>query len=87
MPNHFHLLLSIRETAGTSPRPTLGAMVGACKSTTTRLANQSDGTPGRAIFQTSYHDHIIRSEKDYLDHWNYIDANPAKWSEDEYYIA
>ena len=46
-----------------------------------------DGTPGRVIFQTSYHDHIIRSEKDYLDHWNYIDANPAKWSEDEYYIA
>ena len=83
----FHHSLHKGPPAAPVPRRRRAAIIGACKSITTRLANQSDGTPGRVIFQTSYHDHIIRSEKDYLDHWNYIDANPAKWSEDEYYIA
>ena len=85
MPNHFHLLLSPEEAAGASPRPTLHAMVGALKSLTTRLANQSDGTPGRIIFQSSCHDHIIRDDNDYLSHWTYIDGNPALWAEDEYF--
>jgi hypothetical protein len=40
----------------------------------------------RAIWQTSFHDHIIRDENDYLNHWQYIDNNPAKWAEDEYFI-
>ena len=85
MPNHFHVLLSIQETAGASPRPTVPSIVGALKSLTTRLANQLDGTPGRIIFQASYHDHIIRDDHDYSSHWSYIDANPALWAEDEYY--
>lgn len=85
MPNHFHALLSIGETAGASPRPTLSALVGVCKSLTTRLANQSDGTPGRVIFQTSFHDHVVRNDADYDAHWVYIDGNPARWVEDEYY--
>ena len=24
-------------------------------------------------------------EQDYLTRWNYIDTNPARWAEDEYY--
>ena len=65
-------------------RPTLSALVGVCKSLTTRLANQSDGTPGRVIFQTSFHDHVVRNDADYDAHWVYIDGNPARWVEDEY---
>ena len=42
-------------------------------------------TPGRKIWQRSYYDHIIRNEADYLRIWQYIDTNPAKWVEDEYY--
>ena len=41
---------------------------------------------GEAIWQRSYYDHIIRSESDYLRIWQYIDTNPAKWAEDEYYV-
>lgn len=33
---------------------------------------------GQNIWQRSYHDHIIRSEEDYLKIWNYIDTNPVK---------
>ncbi len=38
------------------------------------------------LWQSGYHDHIIRDEQDYLIHWKYIDDNPAKWAEDKYYI-
>ena len=38
------------------------------------------------IWQRSYYDHIIRSEKDYLDIWKYIDENPLKWELDKYYL-
>ena len=37
------------------------------------------------LWQKGYHDHIIRSEADYLRIWDYIDTNPAKWREDCYY--
>ncbi|MBQ9414167.1 MAG: hypothetical protein IJU16_03465 [Clostridia bacterium] len=40
---------------------------------------------GRPIFQTSFYDHIIRTEEDYLAIWQYIDDNPIKWTLDEYF--
>jgi hypothetical protein len=40
---------------------------------------------GKAIFQRSYYDHIIRNEADFTEKQNYILNNPAKWLEDEYY--
>ena len=38
------------------------------------------------VWQKSFHDHIIRDEQDYLKIANYIETNPAKWSEDCFYI-
>ena len=40
---------------------------------------------GYSIWQTSFYDHVIRTEADYLRIWQYIDENPACWAEDEYY--
>ena len=40
---------------------------------------------GYSIFQRSYHDHIIRNEKDYTEIYQYIENNPARWAEDRYY--
>ena len=37
------------------------------------------------LFQTSFHDHIIRNEKDYQKIWEYIDINPLKWESDCFY--
>ena len=37
---------------------------------------------GFSMWRTSYYDHIIRDENDYLAKWNYIDTNPARWTED-----
>ena len=30
--------------------------------------------------------HIIRDENDLLNHWSYIEHNPARWAEDEYHV-
>ena len=39
----------------------------------------------KPLWQKSYHDHIIRSEKDYLQIWQYIEGNVGKWLEDCFY--
>ena len=41
---------------------------------------------GKTLWQRSFHDHIIRDERDYQKIWNYIDSNPYKWNEDCFFI-
>lgn len=43
--------------------------------------------PEQVVWQRSFHDHIVRSEQDYLRIQQYIDANPAKWKQDCFYIC
>ena len=59
-------------------RPTIQMIVGGLKSLTRRKV-------GYPIWQTTFYDHIIRDESDYLHIWQYIDTNPAKGEEDEYF--
>ena len=40
----------------------------------------------KQIWQRNYYEHIIRDEKDYQTKWQYIDENPIKWAEDEYFV-
>ncbi len=35
------------------------------------------------VWQRSYYEHILRSEKEHQQIWNYIDANPQQWLEDQ----
>ena len=37
------------------------------------------------IWQPRFYDHVIRGEQDYKEIWQYIDSNPQKWEEDEFY--
>ena len=79
MPNHIHLLICIHDNGGMrASRPTVPSIVRSLKTMVTREI-------GKSVFQTSFHDHIIRDEQDYLARWEYIDENPAKWTEDEYF--
>ena len=41
---------------------------------------------GVSLWQKSFHDHVIRSEQDYLEIWNYIENNPSKWKDDCFYV-
>ena len=83
MPNHVHMVIAM-EAAGDGgvwpPRPTtLSIIIRSFKTMVTKEL-------GRSIWQSSYYDHIIRNEADYLRIWQYIDQNPARWAEDEYYL-
>lgn len=87
MPNHIHSIILLRgETAGPRPRPTLMDVICAYKSLTTRFCKQVEAFAGKKVFQTSFYEHVIHSEAEYLEIWRYIDNNPAKWTEDEFYI-
>jgi REP element-mobilizing transposase RayT len=77
MPNHIHLI--IQNDNGTmwasSPTQSISQKIKSFKTLVTKEI-------GHNIFQRSFHDHIIRGEKDYLKIWNYIDTNPQKWQQD-----
>jgi REP element-mobilizing transposase RayT len=59
--------------------PTVPRIINSLKS----LATKEAGLP---LWQRGYYEHIIRGERDYSDIWNYIETNPAKWAEDQYYM-
>ena len=87
MPNHIHMILLVDESAcsGTSraPSPT-NAVIPHFISTFKRFCHRD---LGKSVFQRSYHDHVIRNDRDYLRIWQYIDTNPAKWKEDCFFVA
>ncbi len=82
MPNHIHILISVYK-CGTSrtPSPT-NDIIPSFVSTLKRFVNREIG---QNVFQRSYNDHIIRNERDYLEHYTYIENNPLKWELDELY--
>jgi len=40
---------------------------------------------GFNMWQDSYHDRIIRDEAEYQRIWQYVDSNPERWAEDEFF--
>ena len=86
MPNHIHVIIILDGlTAGASPRPTLPDIICAYKSLTTRECNKMSNIKGRKILQESFFDKVIRNEEGYFAAWQYIDENPRKWQNDEYF--
>ena len=87
MPNHIHILLQVEDGPSGTPAPTerdrANQTIPAFVSMLKRMTNRTCGVP---LWQRGYHDHVVRNEADYLRIWNYIDANPAKWAEDKYYV-
>ncbi len=99
MPNHIHLLITVKSSGqsrtsdnGQSRTPvptddvrfnansTISGFVGTFK----RFCNKEYG---ENIWQSRFHDHIIRGENDYLKIWNYIDTNICKWEADCFYTG
>ena len=64
------------------PRTTIGDIICAYKSITTKICNKNDNITGRKIWQFRFHDRIIRNETEYRKIWKYINENPLKWRED-----
>ena len=80
MPNHVHMLLLIHPDDCGRPMvaPTISTVVQQFKG----IVSKQTGYP---VWQKSFHDHVIRGEKDYLEIWNYIETNPTKWMDDCFY--
>jgi REP element-mobilizing transposase RayT len=83
----------VAETAGAAPlrarartprvEPgSLGAMVRAFKSATTKRVNAMRNTPTAPVWQRNYYEHVIRSEDELMRIRQYIHDNPAKWADD-----
>lgn len=87
MPNHIHLLLRFEKNVPDAQGPTLGTVMGWYKYNVTKQINAECNNSGIQFFQRSFHDHVIRGEKDYLKIWEYIENNPARWKEDCFYIS
>ncbi|MBP3381103.1 MAG: transposase [Clostridia bacterium] len=81
MPNHVHILLALQKESGRPMvAPTVSTIVQQLKGIVTKQA-------GSAVWQKSFYDHVIRSEKDYRAVWEYIDQNPARWEQDHLYVG
>lgn len=61
----------------------LSEIVRAFKSFSARRINNLHNTHGTTIWQRSYYDHIIRSEQEFHDIWEYIQTNPHNWRKDQ----
>ncbi|WP_279137028.1 transposase [Parabacteroides johnsonii] len=102
MPNHFHAIIElvgaglcsarigdIREIdkrAEQSPAPTVGDVVCAFKSLSTKHYNRHWHYPkGHRLWQRNYYEHIIRNYDDYDRISCYIHHNPGRWEEDVFY--
>ena len=76
MPNHVHMILVIRNRGEVG----LEQIVGQFKSGVTREARKT--APNIQLWQRSFHDHVIRNQKQYEQIWTYIENNPLKWHDD-----
>jgi REP element-mobilizing transposase RayT len=90
MPNHFHGILIIHENRGggsrSAPTPikrkSLGGLIGAFKTVSTKQINMIRNTEGQPLWQRNYYEHIIRDETDLQNKTDYIEANPLLWEKD-----
>ena len=71
MPNHVHVLITIRQGSD------LSTIVGTWKSYTARRANQllAGSMP---FWQADYFDRGIRDERQFYTVWSYIESNPTR---------
>jgi REP element-mobilizing transposase RayT len=99
MPNHIHGIVRIDKTesdnAITIPPPSHGvayrppgsvsSFVAGFKSSATKKINEYRNTPGKAVWQTRFYDHIIRNHDEYLFIRKYIETNIINWTDDTLY--
>jgi REP element-mobilizing transposase RayT len=78
MPNHIHAIIVLQDKT-----VDLSTVVGQYKSFVSK--NIHAISPELKVWQTSFHDHVIRDQRSYEKIWNYIDTNPLRWNEDCFY--
>jgi REP element-mobilizing transposase RayT len=94
MPNHLHGILIIADdsrggsrTAPTEHRKSLGRLIGAFKTVSTKRINGLHNTTGSTIWQRNYWEHVIRDEAELNSIREYIQNNPAQWQFDQLHVS
>lgn len=92
MPNHLHGIVVItdfgRGVSHTpseklrSPSQTLGAIVRGFKAATTKRINEVRQTPGAAVWQRNYYEHVLRNDDELGRIQQYVINNPLQWALD-----
>ena len=77
MPNHLHMILAI-DCGRLIIAPTVSTIVQQFKRHVSKQI-------GFSLWQKSFHDHIIRNDRDYSNISEYIDNNPFRWQDDCFY--
>lgn len=92
--NYYNFIENTVRANGRSPlhrtnmgSKTLSSFMAGYKSSVTKQINVLCKIQGSFIWQRNYYEHVIREDKDLASIREYIINNPAKWQEDEYYIA
>ena len=75
MPNHIHMIMIMSSETGDRGRSPLQTIIRNMKAYITKQI-------GFSPWQKSFHDHIIRNERDYLRIAEYIENNPVTWEHD-----
>jgi putative transposase len=99
MPNHLHGILFIEGEApptseeaihlrqfGKPQGGSLGTVIGAYKSAVTKRIGEQRGARTR-VWQERFFDHVIRNDDDLVYQRRYIQNNPSRWTDDEFYSA
>ena len=78
MPDHVHILLFIESDPNgvTTSAPEISVIVGQMKSLVSKQI-------GESVWQKSYFDRVIRSDREYTRVWRYIDQNPCLLDHDD----
>ncbi len=89
MPNHLHGIIVIlddeirRVDSRIAPkRKTLGRLIGAFKTISTKRFNEMRDAAGASFWQRNYYEHVIRNEKALNRIRQYILDNPLRWETD-----
>lgn len=77
-------LLSSSSPIFKSPRlpKSISSLMAGFKSIVTKKINTIRNTPGEKVWQSNYHDHIIRNNQEYQRIADYIEMNPECWQSD-----
>jgi REP element-mobilizing transposase RayT len=77
MPDHVHVLLQFDLTP--EPEKSLSRLVGAVKTRSAARINRLRESPGAPLWQSGFHDRIIRSPEMLTAIREYIQNNPRRW--------
>ncbi|MBF0119228.1 MAG: transposase [Desulfobacterales bacterium] len=63
----------------------ISSFIGGFKSAATKRINEFRNTPKIQVWQTRFHDHIIRDDDEYQYIKKYILENPMNWEQDKFF--